>query len=128
MVFVWFPALAAFVVLAALASLAGIWLWTLRRRRSSPPVAWWIALALLALSTLTSLSGVVYGVGIVVASSAGSPAQNAARVSLGVSTAMYNSTFGLFVALVIPLGLGFCRWRWRKGRVNGVTNSRSPSP
>jgi hypothetical protein len=116
MILVWFPALAVFVVLAAVASLAGIWLWTLRWRRSSPPVAWWIALALLSLDTLAAVWGVVEGIDIVFTNASGTPAQNAAHVSLGISTAMYNSTFGLIVALVNTLGLAFRRWRWQKGR------------
>jgi hypothetical protein len=116
MIFVWFPALAAFLVLTILAVLAGLWSWTLRVRRSSPPFAWWTALVLLALDTALVVWGVGDGVVAIVTSPSGTAAQEAAQVSLGISIAMYNSAFGLIVALVVALGLGFCRWRWRTTR------------
>jgi biopolymer transport protein ExbB/TolQ len=60
------------------------------------------------------VSGVLVGHGAVSGESTDA-SQKARVLAEGISEAMNWSAFGLLVAVVAALWLGFCTWNWRRG-------------
>jgi len=72
----------------------------------------------LALAALAIAFGVIFGVVVghgAVSGEGIDPSQKARALAEGISEAMNWSAFGLLIALVAALWLGFCTWRWRQG-------------
>jgi len=117
-----FASVALFVAFFAIlfAPVVGLGFWTrwLGRRSSVPRFAYRTSYGLVALAALAIAFGVIFGVVVghgAVSGEGIDPSQKARALAEGISEAMNWSAFGLLIALVAALWLGFCTWRWRQG-------------
>jgi hypothetical protein len=108
--------LVAAIFLIPPASAIGAWIWARRmsRRPEVPDFVSRVAYALVILSAVMILFGLVYGslVGIDAITSDGSE-QKARALAEWISAAMHSGALGVIFAVVAALWLLFCTWRWR---------------